>query len=196
MRPIAKVLIGFFGVLILVVLVYGVFHVNMRSSSQSKVTPPAPLRSQQTLENTPTSSDSQHSIKAMERELQRKPNHTPILLRLAQLSTETGKPAEAEKYLRQVLAQEPNNLDARLELGRVLYQRGNVEGALTETQQVLRTDPRHVDALYNLGAIYGNLNKDDLARKYWRQAITVAPNSESAQKAKTGLSQLKPGPNP
>jgi predicted Zn-dependent protease len=71
-----------------------------------------------------------HEVKALEAELQKKPNHAPILLRLAQLARERDKPAEAIPPLRQILGEEPGILEARLELGRALYDTGDVQGAL------------------------------------------------------------------
>ena len=134
--------------------------------------------------------DKAHEIKALEIELQKKPNHVPILLRLAQIQRESGKVAEASKYLQQILAQEPRNLDARLELGRALFDLGDVSGAIEQTKLILKENPSHTEALYNLGAIYGNLNNETMAREYWTRTIASNPNSESARQAKENLTRL------
>jgi tetratricopeptide (TPR) repeat protein len=134
--------------------------------------------------------DNLHEMKALEVELKKKPEHVPILFRLAEISTEMNKPAEAAAYLRRILAQEPNNVEARLELGRALYSAGDVPGALEETNRILQKDPKQVDALYNLGAIYGNLNKDEIARQYWTRAVASDANSESGRRAAKSLEQL------
>jgi Flp pilus assembly protein TadD len=191
MQKYAKITTAIIGIVVFSLLVFGALHYSLKSPLK-KAEAGTGLLHLQSL-HTAEPSDSRHMINTLELELQKKPNHSPILLRLAQLSTESGKPAAAEKYLRQILAQEPNNLEARIELGRVLFLRGNVEGALAETQNALKLDAKNVDTLYNLGAIYGNINQDEQARIYWLQAIAAAPNSPSAQKAKLGLSQLKPG---
>jgi tetratricopeptide (TPR) repeat protein len=191
-----KISIVIVGILVIGALVYGAFHSTVNPPEANKDVPANPPQLQSAHNSPAKSADSLHSIKALELELQKRPNHSPILLRLAQLSTEIGKPADAEKYLRQLLAVEPNSLEARIELGRILFQQGNVQGALAETQNVLKLDPKNADALYNLGAIHGNLNNDEMARKYWLQAIAAAPASESAQKARTGLKELKPERTP
>jgi len=129
-------------------------------------------------------------LESLQQHLSKKPNHTPVLLRMAQVAREMGKPAEAAQHLRQALQQEPGNREARLELGRALYETGDIGGAIKETQELLSKDPRDVDALYNLGAIYGNMKQDDSARKYWRQAVAIAPGSPSGKLAKQGLTQL------
>jgi Flp pilus assembly protein TadD len=131
-------------------------------------------------------------LENLQQQLSKKPDHTPVLLRMAQVAREMGKPAEAAQHLRQALQQEPKNREARLELGRALYETGDIGGAIKETQELLSKDPRDVDALYNLGAIYGNMKQDESARKYWLQAVATAPGSPSGQLAKQGL----PAPQP
>lgn len=159
-----------------------VFAVLTRFSAKDSTPNPAPSAAGTT--------DKLHESKALEAELKRKPDHVPILFRLAELSREMGKPAEAVPHLRRILAQEPNNVEARLELGRALYDTGDVEGSLQETNRILQQNPDQVDALYNLGAIYANLNKDQVARQYWTRAVSSDPNSDSGRRAKESLQQL------
>jgi tetratricopeptide (TPR) repeat protein len=134
--------------------------------------------------------DKRHEALALQAQLQKKPNHLPILFRLAQLARETGKPAEAVPYLHKILEQEPKNTEARLELGRDLYDTGDVTGALDETNQILTENPKNVDALYNLGAIYANSNKPDAAREYWKRAAASDPASDSGKRAAQSLKRL------
>ncbi len=131
-----------------------------------------------------------HERAALEEELQRKPGHPPILLRLAELEREAGRPSGAVPYLRQILEQDSRNEDARLELGRMLYDAGDVEGSLKETQQLLADHPNQVDGLYNLGAIYANQNQLDKAREYWSKAVAAAPTSDSGARARESLAKL------
>jgi Flp pilus assembly protein TadD len=133
----------------------------------------------------------EHELKALEGELQKNPDHVPILLRLAQVSRESGKLADAVRYLRDATTQDPRNADASLELGRALFETGNVNDAIHATEHALEINPSNVDALYNLGAIYGNLSQDNRARQYWQKAVSVAPESDSGRRAKESLAQLK-----
>jgi|SRR5579871_708540 len=135
--------------------------------------------------------DKRHEALALQSQLEKKPNHVPILTRLAQLSRENGKPAEAIPYLRKIVSIEPKNSEARLELGRDLYDTGDVAGALEQTNHVLAAEPGNVDALYNLGAIYANTNKTDLARDYWNRAVAASPASESGRRAAESLQRLR-----
>ncbi len=73
-----------------------------------------------------------HELKALEQDLQKKPEHPPILFRMAQLSTEMGKTADAISYLQRLLKADAGNTEARLELGRLLYQTNDVPGAIRE----------------------------------------------------------------
>jgi tetratricopeptide (TPR) repeat protein len=134
--------------------------------------------------------DKRHEAMALQAELQKKPNHVPILFRLAQLARESGKPSEAIPQLRKILELEPKNTEARLELGRDLYDTGDVTGALNETNQILIENPKNADALYNLGAIYANSSKPDAARAYWTRAVASDPTSDSGKRAAEGLPRL------
>jgi tetratricopeptide (TPR) repeat protein len=131
-----------------------------------------------------------HERAALEEELKKKPGHPPILLRLAEMERDAGRPAGAVPYLRQILELDSKNEDARLELGRTLYDAGDVEGALKETQQLLADHPNQVDGLYNLGAIYANQNRVDKAREYWSKAVAAAPTSDSGARARESLAKL------
>src|SRR5690349_8134834 len=84
-----------------------------------------------------------HEAMALAAELEKKPNHVPILFRLAQLARENGKPAEGIPHLRKILEVEPKNTKARLELGRSLYDVGDVPAAIVETNRILVDDPKN-----------------------------------------------------
>jgi len=154
------------------------------ATSRSTSTSSAPASS-----GNPTA-DRVHELKALEQELAKKPEHPPILLRMAQLTSELGKPADAISYLRRLVKADPGNVDGRLELGRLLYETNDVEGSLRETSKILETNPKQVDALYNVGAIYANLNNLSNARTYWNRAVASDPGSDSGKRARDGLEKL------
>jgi len=140
--------------------------------------------------NAPAPQDPTHEKAALEEELKKKPDHAPILLRLAELARDAGQPKQAAEYLKQAAAADPKSLDARLELSRTLYEAGDIAGALAETKRLLADRPNQVDALYNIGAIYANQGKIDLARQYWTQAVAVDPNSDSGRKSAEALTKI------
>lgn len=131
-----------------------------------------------------------HELKELAVELERKPGHPPILLRMAQIERDKGKFDDAAGHLREAVKSEPSNQDAHLELGRLLYERNDVNGAIAETEKVLELNPKHVDALYNMGAIYANLGDTARAKSYWSRAVAADPASESSRKAREGLTKL------
>jgi cytochrome c-type biogenesis protein CcmH/NrfG len=131
-----------------------------------------------------------HEWQVLGQQLEKKPGHVPILLRMAQIALDRGEFSEAARLLRQAVDQEPQNLDARLELGRALYGSGDVTSAIAETEEILKSSPNHVDALYNLGAIYANTNQIDSASSFWQRAVASDPASESGRKAEIGLKHL------
>lgn len=131
-----------------------------------------------------------HELKMLQAALKKKPNHKPLLFRLAQLEEESGRKAEAEGYLRAILKTEPDDGDAQIELSKLLYERGDINGALVSTQHVLARQPDHPDALYNLGALYANLGNPAKARECWSRLIAAHPQSESASRARQMLPQL------
>jgi tetratricopeptide (TPR) repeat protein len=131
-----------------------------------------------------------HETAVLDKALKKKPDHTPILLRLAKLKAKSGRRDEATGHLQEILRIEPNNLDARLELGKILFEEGNVQAAVEQNRAILQLDPDHPDALYNLGAIYGNLGQRELALQYWDRVRTAHPGSESGLRAQMSIRKL------
>jgi Flp pilus assembly protein TadD len=131
-----------------------------------------------------------HELKALAVELEKKPGHTPILMRMADLEHGKGKLDDAIQHMQQAVQSEPANKEARLELGRLLYEKGDIGGAITETEKILASDPGQVDALYNLGAIYANLGNNERAKSYWIRAAKVGGDADSGRKAREALTKL------
>jgi tetratricopeptide (TPR) repeat protein len=132
-----------------------------------------------------------HEAKMLSAALQKRPDHVPVLLRLASLALESDKPAEAEKYLNEVLKLEPANVPARLDLGRIQFEAGRVPEAIRTTEEILKVQPDNADALYNLGAIYGNLGQKEPAIEYWSRLLSSSPGSESGRRARQMMAELQ-----
>ena len=138
----------------------------------------------------PAPQDPTHEKAALEEELKKKPDHAPILLRLAELARGAGQPKQAAEYLKKAVATDAKNIDARLELSRTLYEINDIDGALAETKRLLADHPNQVDGLYNIGAIYANQGNTALARQYWTQAVAADPTSESGRKSADALTKI------
>jgi tetratricopeptide (TPR) repeat protein len=132
-----------------------------------------------------------HEAKVLAMALEKKPGHTPVLLKLAKIESEEGRYQDASRHLREIVSKEPGNAEARLELGKVLFQLGDVRGAIEQTQAILEVHPDYADALYNLGAIYGNIGNRDRAMEYWKRLVALDPHSESGQKAEQMMNRLR-----
>ena len=132
----------------------------------------------------------EHELKALAMQLEKKPGHVPVLMRMAQIEHEGGKLDDAAGHLRKALETEPANPDAHLELGRILYEKGDITGAIAETGKALEANPKHVDALYNMGAIYANVGDPARARTFWKRAVEADPTTESGKKAREGLNRI------
>jgi tetratricopeptide (TPR) repeat protein len=137
--------------------------------------------------------DAAHEERMLTGALGKKSDHTPVLMRLAQLASGAGRHADAQRYLTQILEHEPGNVDARLELGRELFETGDVKGAIEQTGTILKANPNHTEALYNMGAIYGNLGNSRMALLHWNRLIATAPESESSSKARQMIALLPSG---
>jgi len=133
----------------------------------------------------------QHEARILSAALKKRPDHVPVLLRLAGLAQESGKPGEAERYLNEVLKLEPGNVPARLDLGRIQFEAGRVPEAIQTTAVILKEQPDNPDALYNLGAIYGNLGQRERAIEYWSRLLTSSPGSESGKRARQMMAELQ-----
>lgn len=72
---------------------------------------------------------------------------------LADVLTERGELAAAEREFREGLLAAPDNLSACYQLGWVCHQQGKLKEARDCYEQVLARDPRHAQALNNLGVL-------------------------------------------
>ena len=135
----------------------------------------------------------QHEARMLSAALKERPDHVPVLLRLAGVALEAGKPGEAERYLNEVLKLEPGNVPARLDLGKIQFEAGRIPEAIQTTAVILKDQPDNPDALYNLGAIYGNLGQRDRAIEYWSRLLTSNPGSESGKRARQMMAELQRG---
>lgn len=171
-------------VLPLVALLAVLFRAQKTPGAAREVAAPAPANK----------ADVAHELASLEAELKKKPDHLPILLRMAELKQQAGSASEALAFLRRAAAADPKNVEANFELGRALYDANDPKGAIEANERVIESNPRHVDALYNLGAIYGNVGDDTKARLYFHRAVDAGPGTDGGRKAKAALEQLDKAP--
>ena len=132
-----------------------------------------------------------HEKAFLNEQLSRNPNHTPIVLRLAQIERAEGDLAGARRYLEEAVASDGAQVDLRLELGLVCSEMGDVAGAEEQNREVLRLKPGQPDVLYNLGAIAANRGETLEARQYWMSAVASGPSTDAAVKSLEGIQRLQ-----
>jgi tetratricopeptide (TPR) repeat protein len=133
----------------------------------------------------------QHEKQMLTKILEKKPDHVPVLLKLAQIESEDGHLHEAAGRLRTILKKEPDNPDANLELGKVLFKLGDVRGSIQLTEGILKKNPNHEDALYNMGAICANTGDRKQAMEYWNRLAALHSDSGSAKMAQQMMRRLE-----
>ena len=84
-----------------------------------------------------------------------------------------GKEPEAEKSYRDALNMDAGDQAAHYALGRMLYQESRYTESVAAFQKALERDPRSYRALDNLALCYEALDRDDLALKYYFQALDL-----------------------
>ncbi len=132
-----------------------------------------------------------HEEKMLAEVLKKKPDHVPVLLRMASLAMESGKKEEAAQLLKEAVIKDPSNIPARLDLGKILFETGRIPESIQTTEEILKIQPDNPDALYNLGAIYGNLGQDHKAIEMWSRLISSSPQSESGKRAQQMIAELR-----
>lgn len=98
-----------------------------------------------------------------------------------------GDLQSAQRAFEQALGLAPDMTKASYMLAVVQREQGQKEAAITTVRRTLATDPENARAHFLLGILYQETNRNGLSRKHLEQTVALAPNSESAQKARTWL---------
>ncbi len=84
-----------------------------------------------------------------------------------------------------------DDLEVRTDYAASLNFLGDFEGAKSELERVLAKNPNHTVANFNLGVVHVNMNRNDLAQKYWKRFLELDPSSPRSQEVRKMLSELK-----
>lgn len=71
--------------------------------------------------------------------------------------------------------------DAYSQLGVAYLERGNLPRALNALDRALEIDPRHAEALQGLALVYQQQGENQLAARYFQQAVNAAPSFTRAR---------------
>lgn len=91
-----------------------------------------------------------------------------------------GKLDEAFSELTKAIEQAPDSIRARFALGALYRRQGETYKSIAELEGVLALDPTHLKALSELGAVYEDMGRIDEALSYYRKALSIAFEQESA----------------
>jgi tetratricopeptide (TPR) repeat protein len=104
------------------------------------------------------------------------------LFTLADVYADAGRPADAERSLRQLIAAEPNNASALNYLGYLLATRGEqLDEAVRLVQKALEAEPDNGAFLDSLGWAYFRKGDLDNAEKYLTSAAQKMPANSEVQ---------------
>ncbi|MFG6668534.1 type IV pilus biogenesis/stability protein PilW [Halomonas sp. HNIBRBA4712] len=71
--------------------------------------------------------------------------------------------------------------DAYSQLGVAYLERGNLARALNALDRAIEIDPRHAEALQGMALVYQQQGENQLAQRYFQQAVSAEPNFTRAR---------------
>ncbi|MCB9264345.1 MAG: tetratricopeptide repeat protein [Lewinellaceae bacterium] len=126
---------------------------------------------------------SRRALKTMERAAGLYPERIPTLLKLSEFQMILKQYDASMKTIGRVLEIDPQNAEAYFMFGMNFKEQGDTVRAINSFQKAVEYDSELVDGWINLGQLYASIG-DPLARRYFDNAIRVAPENIYALHAK------------
>jgi cytochrome c-type biogenesis protein CcmH/NrfG len=134
----------------------------------------------------------QARIVQMQQVVARDPKNVEAWIQLGNDYFDTRQPQKAIDAYARALELRPNNANVLTDQGVMYRDVGEFQKAISNFQKASQADPKHVQSLYNLGVVYLNdLRQPKKAIEAWNRVIQIAPQSEQAQQARTGIEEAK-----
>ena len=176
-----KVIFGFLGVLLLILIGVEVFSPREQTGSQS---------TSSTMSSAPVANmGAMNQITELEKRVSANPNDMQMLLTLANACQDGRFFDKAIAHYKRYLEKNPKDANARVDLGVCYYESGNSDEAQNQMLTALKYDPKHVSAHFNLGIVNLSARRIQEANGWFKKTIALSPNSEMGQKAKQILEQ-------
>jgi cytochrome c-type biogenesis protein CcmH/NrfG len=122
----------------------------------------------------------------------RDPKNVAAWVQLGNDYFDTRQPQKAIDAYGRALELKPNDPDVLTDQGVMYRAVGQFDKAIQNFEQANRADPKHTQSLFNLGVVYSNdLKQPKKAIEAWSRVIQIAPQSEQAAQARTGIEELK-----
>lgn len=122
-------------------------------------------------------------INQLETELKNDPDNQQKLLRLANLSHDSGFFEKAINYYKKYLQLNPVDDDARVDMGVCYFELKNYDEAEKIFESVVKKNPKHQIAYLNLGIV--NLTKGEVekAKSYFKNCIELGEHTDAGHRA-------------
>jgi Flp pilus assembly protein TadD len=98
-----------------------------------------------------------------------------------------GRPAEAERVIRQALSARPDDAELHHLMGRALLAQERCDEAIESSRRALASDPQHVGAMYLLACAHAAEGDNDRARHVVDGALQVAPEAAALHSLKGAI---------
>jgi cytochrome c-type biogenesis protein CcmH/NrfG len=134
----------------------------------------------------------QARITQMQQVVARDPRNVQAWIQLGNDYFDTRQPQKAVEAYARALELRPNDPNVLTDQGVMYRELHQYDAAIANFQKANQTDPKHVQSLYNLGVVYLNdLKQPKKAIEAWNKVIQIAPQSEQAAQARSGIEEAK-----
>ena len=130
----------------------------------------------------------QQAVSALERHLERFPDHALAHNDLAAISYQTGELEKAIDHYRTAVRLEPAESTYKKNLADLLYvEKGEVDEAIAIYLELFKSSPRDVETLLNLGIISDQVGQPAEAESFFQRALEIEPWNQAVRERLTEL---------
>ncbi len=133
-----------------------------------------------------------NEIRLLKSILQEDPGNLGVLIKLGNISMDSGRYTEAIDAYGRALEIDPKNTNVRVDMG-VCYRRiGRSDRAVEEFKKAIETDPSHAYAHMNFGVVLAyDMGKAREAIKEFEKYIELAPGNQNVPTIRQEIERLK-----